>query len=245
MQDSKLISFLKQQSFQPGPLSIFINPFFFIRRSLFKNIKRFAPLLNGKLLDFGCGRKPYENLFSVKEYIGVDIEKSGHDHSLSRVDVYYDGEHIPFPDGSFDSLFCSEVFEHVFVPEPLLREINRVLKSEAVGLITVPFCWNEHELPFDYARYTSVGLQALLERCGFKVLQIEKSGNFAKVNFQLWALYFFELFKRFGRVGYVVSLIFIVPINVFGSIISLVLPRNKSMYFNSIMVVEKERSSPA
>ena len=165
MEDSKLISFLKQQSFQPGFFSIFFNPFFFIRRSLFRNIRRSAPLLKGKLLDFGCGRKPYENLFSVEEYIGVDIEESGHNHSLSRVDVYYDGEHIPFPDETFDSLFCSEVFEHVFEPEPLLREVNRVLKNGAVGLITVPFCWNEHELPFDYARYTSAGLQALLERC--------------------------------------------------------------------------------
>ena len=109
MNENRLIFFLKQQSFHPSIASLFIHPFYFIRRDLYKNIKRLAAQLKGKLLDFGCGRKPYETLFSVDEYVGIDIEKSGHDHTKSKVDVYYDGKHIPLPDASFDSLFCSEV----------------------------------------------------------------------------------------------------------------------------------------
>jgi hypothetical protein len=95
----KLKSIAIRQSFQPGFLAIFINPFFFIRRGLFINIRENAKKLEGVLLDFGCGRKPYKNLFAVKEYIGVDIEQSGHSHALSEVDVYYDGKTIPFPAG--------------------------------------------------------------------------------------------------------------------------------------------------
>ncbi|SRR6266700_4851859 len=93
----KIITFLKKQSFQPAILSIFINPFYFIRRSLYRNIRMYAPRLKGRLLDFGCGRKPWENLFpNVNEYIGIDIKQTGHDHTYSEVDVYYDGKKIPF-----------------------------------------------------------------------------------------------------------------------------------------------------
>src|SRR5215471_15028097 len=141
MNESKLITFLRRNSFQPGLPGIFLNPFYFIRRSLYKSIRLYATDLKGKLLDFGCGRKPYENLFTVDEYIGIDVEISGHDHSHSRVDVYYDGNHIPFPDKSFDALFCSEVLEHVFNPDDVLTEIARVLKPGAKAILTTPFAW--------------------------------------------------------------------------------------------------------
>ena len=236
--NQKIIDFLKHQSFQPGIPALFIFPFYFIRRSLFKNIQQSSTFLNGKLLDFGCGRKPFENLFTVKEYVGLDIEQTGHDHRNSKVDVFYDGKTIPFADQTFDTFFCSEVLEHVFNPDEVLTEIRRVLKPGAVGLITVPFCWNEHEVPYDYARYSSFGIKHLLEKNGFKVLELKKSGNFISVNFQLWALYFFELFKKMGYLGYFISMIFIVPINIIGSLLSVLLPKNYSMYFNNIVIVK-------
>jgi SAM-dependent methyltransferase len=239
MEGGKLFGYLKHQSFHPGFVSLFINPFYFIRRELFKNIRSYAGSLKGKLLDFGCGRKPYEKLFHVQEYVGIDIEQSGHDHRLSKVDVYFDGRTIPFPDATFDSLFCSEVLEHVFNPDDVLPEINRVLKNGARALITVPFCWNEHEVPFDFARYSSFGITHLLEKHGFRIVELKKSGNFARVNFQLWALYFFELFKKYKRTGYVLSLIFIVPINILGSVFLLLFPTNRSLYFNNIILAEK------
>ena len=239
MADNRLISYLKHQSFHPDFLSLFINPFFFTRYALKKNLRQYIPLLKGKLLDFGCGRKPYEQLFTVSEYIGVDLANTGHDHSNSKVDVYYDGRHLPFNDESFDSLFCSEVLEHVFDPEQILPEIKRVLKPGAKVLITVPFAWNEHEMPFDYARYTGPGIKYLLEKNGFTIIEIKKSGNFARVIFQLWALYFFELFKKLGRPGYVISLLFIAPINIVGSIVLLLLPKDQSLYFTNIVLAEK------
>lgn len=239
MSQSSVVTFLKRQSFQPGLLSIFINPFFFIRRDLFRGIKGFAPKLSGKLLDFGCGRKPYENLFTVSEYIGVDIEETGHDHTNSKVDVYYDGKHIPFENETFDSLFFSEVLEHLFNPEELLPEINRVLKPGANALITVPFCWNEHEVPYDYGRYTSFGIRHLLEKHGFRIIELKKTGHFTRVHFQLMGLYFFELFRKFKRPGLLISLLFIVPINIIGSIMVLLLPRNRSLYFNNVILAQK------
>ncbi|MEJ7767038.1 MAG: class I SAM-dependent methyltransferase [Chitinophagaceae bacterium] len=107
-------AYLKKQSFQPGLLSIFFNPFYFIRKSLFITISDMSRHLKGKLLDFGCGRKPYENLFAGCEYIGVDVEESGHNHKSSKVDIFYDGKRLPFEDETFDSIFCTEVLENLF-----------------------------------------------------------------------------------------------------------------------------------
>lgn len=241
----KLTSHLKHQSFQPGAGSIFINPFYLIRRELFRHLKEMAPRLKGRLLDFGCGRKPFENLFTVDEYIGVDIQQTGHDHTNSKVDIFYDGKNLPFENETFDSLFCSEVLEHVFNPDEILPELNRVLKPGAQALFTVPFCWNEHEVPYDYARYSSFGISHLLARHGFRVVELRKSGSFVRVIFQLWALYFFELFRKFGRKGYALSLFFIAPINLSGASIARIFPKNDSLYFNNIVLAEKMAPTPA
>lgn len=236
---SSLIKYLKQQSFQPDLLSVAINPFYLIRSALCKAIKEAAPQLKGRLLDFGCGRKPYQNLFSVDEYIGVDIESSGHDHKNSEVDVFYDGKSIPFPDNYFDSVFCSEVVEHVFDPEIILPEILRVCKPGAKILMTVPFCWNEHEIPYDYARYSSYGLKYLLEKKGYRNIELRKTGSFVKVNFQLWALYWFETMKGWGTTGYALSMLLIFPINLIALLVSPLFPRNQTLYFNNVVIAEK------
>jgi SAM-dependent methyltransferase len=246
MQQNNMTSFLTEQSFQPGLAALFTNPLYLIRRPLFKHIRRFAPQLSGRLLDFGCGRKPYQNLFTVNEYIGVDMETTGHDHTNSKVDVFYDGKHLPFADAHFDSLFCSEVLEHIFNPDEILAEINRVLKPGAKALFTVPFCWNEHEVPYDYARYSSFGITHLLQKNGFKVMALQKSGGFVHVVAQLWALYFFEkLRRRLGRFGYALSLLFIVPINLAGATVLRIFPRNDSLYFNNIVLAEKTAHTTA
>ncbi len=38
------------------------------------------------------------------------------------------GERLPFADGSFDRVICTEVFEHVPDDRPLLAEFVRVLR---------------------------------------------------------------------------------------------------------------------
>lgn len=240
MSKNAIFSYFKKQSFKPGLLAIFFNPFYFIRSSLFQNIEEMAKHLKGRLLDFGCGRKPYENLFTGCEYIGVDVEESGHDHKLSKVDVYYDGKHLPFEDESFDSLFCTEVLEHLFDPDKSIAEMYRVLKYDGRLLLTVPFAWNEHEVPYDFARYTSFGIIHLLEKHGFTIIEEKKSGNFVRVIWQLWSLYIFELFKKFNKTGYFLSLIFIAPLNLLGVLILPLMPVNNSLFFNNIILAEKK-----
>src|SRR6476646_7017983 len=118
---------------------------FLIRNRLPRNIKVLAPRLTGKMMDFGCGQKPYRSLFSVDDYVGVDFENPGHPHLNESIDVFYDGKTLPFLDGQFDSIFSSEVFEHVFNIDDILKELNRVLKINGLILITCPFAFCEHE----------------------------------------------------------------------------------------------------
>src|SRR3954451_9355704 len=63
----------------------------------------------GRLLDVGCGMKPYEGLFApfVSEHVGVDHPDSLHD--LSAVDVLSDAYEIPLEASSFDTVLMTEL----------------------------------------------------------------------------------------------------------------------------------------
>lgn len=165
-------------AFNPSPLGILLSPTYLIRSRLWSQISIHAPGITGKVLDFGCGSKPYEGLFvNCDSYLGVDIRHSGHNHNDSKVDVFWDGKTLPFDDNSFDACVSFEVFEHVFEPEIVLAELRRVLKPGGALVITTPFVYGEHEVPFDFARYTSYGLRHLLSKARFQVEVVEKIGD--------------------------------------------------------------------
>jgi len=237
---SKLLSVYESQLFNPGFVGVFINPFNFIRKGLAKGIKKDATSLNGTLLDFGCGSKPYKNLFSNKRYIGVDVIGKGHLHEKEPVNVYYDGEILPFRDETFDSLFSSEVFEHVFNLETVLSELKRVLKKDGLALFTVPFVWDEHEIPYDFGRYSSFGIKYLLEKKGFQIIKLEKSTRFLETVFQLWNLYlYYKLYTKNKYLNILVNIIFIAPFTIAGIIISGILPNNENLYHNNIILAKR------
>ena len=229
-----------------NPFSVFVslltNPFFFVRRNLFKNITHFAKDMDGRLLDFGCGNKPYERYFcNVSEYVGCDIEASGHAHANEKIDVFYDGKTLPFEDCSFDNVLSSEVFEHIFNLEPMIKELHRVLKPGGGILVTVPFVWNEHEAPYDFGRYTSFGITDLLERNGFKVEEFRKSTSYVELLFQMWVEYLRYGFSKvpFAPARLLLHLIFIFPSILIGTILSAILPRNHSLYGDNIVFARK------
>jgi SAM-dependent methyltransferase len=181
---------IRHKLFLTSPISIIINPFYIIRNGLYKSISSIAPSVKGEILDFGCGSKPYESLFvNAKAYIGVDIKASGHDHLDSKIDFFYDGAHLPFPDESFDAIVCFEVLEHVFNINEILTELNRVLKPNGKLLFSIPFAWDEHEIPYDFARYTSYGIRHILEKNNFEVIALEKTTTYFLAVSQMFIAY--------------------------------------------------------
>ena len=229
-------------NFYPGFFGLFFNPFFFARRELVRHVRLCASAMTGKILDVGCGKKPYQKLFTnVSEYIGMDIENPGHDHSQEDIDVFYDGKTFPFTDNSFDSVLTNQVFEHVFNPDEFISEIRRVLKSGGQLLITVPFVWDEHEQPFDYGRYSSFGIKHILEKHGFDIRIQYKSGTGIQALIQLINLYIYKKFYSRHRIlNYLLTGLFISPFNLLGFLLSLVKKKDADLYLDNIVLAVKK-----
>ena len=228
-----------REQFFPGLLGILLNPFYFARKGLARHIRHFSGHITGKVLDIGCGAKPYEKIFAdAKRYIGLEVKRSM--PGANRPDICYDGTVFPFKDAQFDSIVIFEVLEHVFGPERFLKEACRVLKTNGHVLVTVPFVWDEHEQPYDYCRYSSFGLKDILTRCGFEIIESRKSVNDASAVFQLWNMYIYKTFFTGSRfVNAVLSVFLIAPVNLVGSLLAALLPGNDDLYLDNIVLAKK------
>lgn len=206
-------------------------------------MEKYSGKLNGKLMDFGCGSKPYRHLFSVSEYIGVDYMNEGHTHENEEIDVFHDGTNIPLPDAYFDSVLSSEVFEHVFNLPEILKEVNRVMKKDGLLLATCPFVWKEHEVPNDYARYTIYALEDILNKAGFEKVLIEKAGNFTEVIFQMQVLWLYDkLYQKVKKIFLVKQayiLLFIILPNLAGEVLGRIFSGNRQLYLSNIVLFKK------
>ncbi len=70
-------------------------------RELHRYANRF---LKGRLIDIGCGTKPYAEMLAsyVTEHVGIDQEQSSHDRS--NVDLFGTAYEFPVSNESFDSV---------------------------------------------------------------------------------------------------------------------------------------------
>jgi SAM-dependent methyltransferase len=236
----KLRKMYLREAFFPKILGLFINPFYFARKGLARHVTDLAVNITGKTLDVGCGIKPYAHLYGSDEYVGLEID-TVQNRINKHADYYYDGNRFPFDDGSFDSLVANEVFEHVFNPDDFLNETLRILKPHGMVLLTMPFVWDEHEQPYDFARYSSFGIKALLERHGFEVIEQRKSIDDIRVIFQLLNTYIYKktLTKNpWFRV--ITTLVLMAPFNVVGELLAIITPRNSDLYLDNIILARKK-----
>jgi SAM-dependent methyltransferase len=225
----------------PPPWAVLINPYFIVRRGLYAGIKRGCALAHGRVLDFGAGSAPYRDLIGCDEYVTVDIDSGGHPSSRKVAAVYYDGHSLPFASAHFDFILCSEVLEHVFNPDEVLAELQRVLKPGGRILVTVPFVWEEHECPYDFARYSSFGLPYLLERHGFATERSEKTSGYLATLFQMAVVYLIsrKVFVRFRYLKLVAAPILFAPILLIGMALDALCPRDDRLYHNNVVLARK------
>lgn len=229
-----------RKGFYPNLKGIIVNPYYFARKGLYESIKKCSPYIAGRILDIGCGNKPYQHLFNYSDYIGLDYDKGG-SNSNPHAEYLYDGSRFPFDNSTFDACISTQVFEHVFEPNAFLDEANRVLKAGGVLLLTVPFVWDEHEQPYDYARYSSFGLVALLEKHGFKIVIQMKSISDIRVIFQLLNTYIQKVFMK-NKNNYLKTLLitlFFSSVNIVGSVLYHILPANNDLYLDNVIVARK------
>lgn len=233
---ARLKEIIRKHDFNPGFMGLFFNPFYFARKRLHQNIVALAHEVRGRILDVGCGSKPYQDYFGYREYIGLEI--GGRENTYA--DCYYDGKVFPFEDATFDSVITSQVLEHVFNPGDFLSEINRVLKDGGVLLLTVPFVWDEHEQPFDYARYSSFGLRHLMESHGFEIVDHRKSIDDIRAIFQMVNAYIYKkISARRGRLNLLLAMLLTAPFNILGEIAGIIFPSNADFYLDNIVLSRK------
>jgi len=232
---------LREEAFITSYISVIINPAHIIRNGLYKHIKAHAPNIEGKILDVGCGSKPYESLFlKSSSYTGVDIEVSGHSHTNSKIDFFYDGKTLPFEDSSFDAVVSFEVFEHVFNLDEVLKEIRRVLKPGGKLLVTMPFAWDEHEVPYDFARYTSYGITHILKSNDFNVDKVEKTTTYFLAVSQMLIAYLCQYVTPKGRyMGRLSQLLIIFPITLLAILLNKILPQRYEYFCNTLVLAQK------
>jgi len=111
-----------------------------------------------RLLDAGCGegRHCFGALERGARVVGLDLDRAslrqaagplrfrarelGGLGALVRGDAF----HLPFPDGCFDRLICSEVMEHVHDFRGAARELARVTRPGGRLAVTIPTATSEH-----------------------------------------------------------------------------------------------------
>ena len=100
-----------------------------------------------RVLDLGCGDGRFTGAIAAAgaaSVVGVDISAE----AIGRASASYPslevreiavGEGLPFADGEFDCVFCSEVIGQVVDVVGLLSEARRVLKPGGRLLLTTPY----------------------------------------------------------------------------------------------------------
>jgi SAM-dependent methyltransferase len=115
-----------------------------------------------RLLDVGCGCKPYYPFFEPfgVEYVGLDAADN------PCAELRGTAEAIPVEDASFDLVLCTQVLEHADDPPRAVSELRRVTAPGGRLLASTHGVQVYHPSPADYWRWTHAGLEKLFRENG-------------------------------------------------------------------------------
>lgn len=113
-----------------------------------------------RVLDVGCGERPYEPLFTpyAASYVGVDPVEN------PLADVRGRAEDLPLEDACSDVTLCVQVLEHVDDPAAVVRELARVTAPGGRVLLSTHGVMAYHPSPADHWRWTHAGLELLFRQ---------------------------------------------------------------------------------
>jgi len=134
-----------------------------------------------RVLDAGAGEGQYARHFAAQRYSGVDLAVGDAAWNYSRLDAIADLTVLPFRTGAFQAALHIVTIEHLREPAEALAEMARTLQSGGLLLIAAPHEWEVHQAPHDYFRYTRYGLQYLLEKAGFQILEMRPAGGYFRL----------------------------------------------------------------
>ncbi len=137
------------------------------------------------VLDAGAGDCPYYHLLKDFKYETADFcQVEGAPYG--EITYVCDLRHIPVEDERYDLVLCTQVLEHLPYPDLVLNEIMRVLKPGKALWISAPLFYEEHQIPYDYYRYTRYGFTYLIEQAGFHMEKLDwLEGYYGTLAYQL------------------------------------------------------------
>ena len=147
-----------------------------------------------KVLDIGSGGSGYDRYFPNRLTADIDPER--------KPEVVADIQDMPFHNGEFEVILCTEVLEHVKNPFLAVQELERVLAPGGALILTTRFLFPIHDAPHDYFRYTKYGLRLLFSNWEIVELREETAG-FATLAVLLQR-FAFQMNLRFNRVTKVI-----------------------------------------
>jgi SAM-dependent methyltransferase len=116
------------------------------------------PLAGRRILDLGCGPGHFTEALrragAEVHPLELDAESLLGGGEPPAGAVQGDASVLPFADGTFDGIFCSNMLEHTPSPAPVLAEIGRVLRPGGWAWVSWTNWyspWGGHEIvPFHY-----------------------------------------------------------------------------------------------
>ena len=138
------------------------------------------------ILDAGAGESIYKKFFSHCNYKAIDLAVGESRWNYANLDYVGFLHKMPIENEMFDAVLCTQVLEHLEWPRESVKEMHRVIKPGGKLYMTVPMAQNEHQVPYDFFRYTSYGLESICKHAGFNDIKITPFGG-------LWVRWAFEL----------------------------------------------------
>ena len=166
---------------------------------IFNSLKKHSPNAL-KILDVGYAQHP--NSFLSGEIYGVDIFTDVHPDNYCQIDtVDLNKCSLPYPSNTFDAITMGCVLAHVTNPLGLLAELNRVLRSDGIIVLSSPnpnYYWEQILNTFfhffkkkvakskfleHFYEFTRFNMRTIADRAGFEVIdEVGVSFRFIKLN---------------------------------------------------------------
>jgi len=194
----KVIPFLTGEKHAPD---VYItNAFYLNWHQLSKSMKEALPYLSGNCIDVGAGTAPYQEIISTKvdKYIVADYTdtRASMFALASSEFVEADVLNLPFENESADSVIFTQVLEHVSDPNLALDQITRVLKTDGILVISVPFIYQAHAQPHDYWRFSQHGIKKLLHDRNYEIKLFHFQGYLGTTLFSILNGFIWELSSK-------------------------------------------------
>ncbi len=140
-----------------------------------RDLEKSKKYMKGVTLDVGGGRKRGSfKAPSNATWLVLDCSREFCPHILG------DAQNIPVKSNTVDCVKCTELLEHVELPERVLDEISRVLKPDGILILSVPFNVGVHGDPYDFQRFTDQKLTRMLKD-NFNIIILKKQGLYFTV----------------------------------------------------------------